>query len=220
MRALLEAGADVNSSDEVRDLINTSLDQHGVQWGKTVLMYAASRGDTDCVKMLLEYRADVSLRDLVRLLSPLAPALTSLTLQSNKDARDHARTGRNLQEIIPLLLDVTLPSLSSPSLSLCRLSELKFCQKRQRVLQRWASPPPPPPPSSLTISSWRELPPSPPSPPLLLTRCVLLLMGRGSRIKRREREKNLQVPRRSLHRKGRTRSDGRGWVASSGNCVC
>jgi ankyrin repeat protein len=136
MRALLEAGADVNSSDEVRDLINTSLDQHGVQWGKTVLMYAASRGDTDCVKMLLEYRADVSLRDLVRLLSPLAPALTSLTLQSNKDARDHARTGRNLQEIIPLLLDVTLPSLSSPSLSLCRLSELKFCQKRQRVLQR------------------------------------------------------------------------------------
>jgi hypothetical protein len=76
------------------------------QWGKTALMYAASRGDSDSVKLLLGHGADPSLRDLV-----LSPSLRSSAYhfsgQSNKDARDYARTaGKNLQEILPNLLDV------------------------------------------------------------------------------------------------------------------
>ncbi len=50
MRHLIGGGADLSIPDE---------------WGRTVLMYAASRGDAVAVTMLLEASAIVDQRDLV-----------------------------------------------------------------------------------------------------------------------------------------------------------
>jgi hypothetical protein len=54
MKHLIDGGADLSVPDE---------------WGRTVLMYAASRGDVVAVTMLLEANATVDQRDLVTLLT-------------------------------------------------------------------------------------------------------------------------------------------------------
>ena len=66
VRTLLEAKADPNITDEV-NLLWLFVQQLllSLQDGQTALFYAASRGHTDTVKMLVDYGAAVDFRDKV-----------------------------------------------------------------------------------------------------------------------------------------------------------